>query len=670
MMIPLSVLGIKDEMIKKYQSKKIKDLEDLITYLPRRYDDLTAPKTVDQLVNGEFAAIYGIVTHVKETPKMISFNCKDVNQQWFSVTFFGKPGGFYYKRKELPVGTWFLFGGKVKFSPDGRFISIVSPEYAEKNWQEATKIYPIYKKIHKDISKEALKEHIQKALTIHDMNDYLEPELFYRWSQETLPGFEYPLLPRANAFRWVHAPRTLQEMEQAQYRLAFDELFRLAYQLHQDGQLSEEAVHIDLVHLEESRAFIKSLPFKLTPGQFEVLQQMVATIKQGRLLQALVQGDVGCGKTMVAIIMMLTIVENGYQAALMAPTNVLAVQHSLEIKKMLEGWGYPVVLLNGDMKAKEKKEALAKIKSGEARFVVGTHALLSDKVEFENLGLVIIDEEHRFGVKQREVLKARGSNLNFISMTATPIPRTLASSLYNKNIQTFSIKSLPAGRQPIQTYWIQEKEQMIEHMLQEIQKGRQAYIICPFVEKNEKMKDIMGIEECQKWIETDPRMKHLRVGFVHGKSDIATIVDAFKNKELDVLIATTVIEVGVNVPNATIITILNAERFGLAQLHQLRGRVGRGSFASYCYLQSANPTPDGQKKLQAMTESTDGFYLSQVDLSLRGAGNLVGDSQSGFEKSFMLLMKYPQLFEIIQREIEEIFNDEERLAHYKRLFKE
>lgn len=669
-MIPLSVLGLKEEVVKKYQSKKIEDLDDLIKYLPRRYDDLSQPKFVHELREGEFAAIYGVIVGVKETPKAILFNCKDLNGQWFSVSFFGKPGSFYYKRKQMPVGTWFLFGGKVRFSPDGRFVSLTSPPYVKRECQEAAKIYPVYKKIHKDITKEQLAVDIQKALTIHDMTDYLEPELFHRWSQGLLPGFEYPLIPRAFAFRGVHNPQNLIEMEQAQYRLAFDELFRLAYQLHQEGQIKEEAVRIDLAHLEESRAFIKSLPFKLTPGQFEVLQQMVATIKQGQLLQALVQGDVGCGKTMVAIIMMLTIVENGFQAALMAPTNVLALQHSLEIKKMLQDWGYEVVLLSGDMKAKEKKVALEKIKSGEARFVVGTHALLSDKVEFQNLGLVIVDEEHRFGVKQREALKERGGNLNFISMTATPIPRTLASSLYNKNIQTFSIKSLPVGRQPIKTYWIQEKDQMIDHMLHEINQGRQAYIICPFIEKNEKMEDIMGIEECEKWIKNDPRMKHLRVGFVHGKSDIASIVDSFKQKELDVLIATTVIEVGVNVPNATIITILNADRFGLAQLHQLRGRVGRGSFASYCYLQATNPTPDGQKKLQAMTESTDGFYLSQVDLSLRGAGNLVGDNQSGFEPSFMLLMKYPQLFEVIQQEMEEIFNNPKRLQHYQRLFKE
>lgn len=669
-MIPIQILALPERKEKALKNKEIQTLDDLLMYLPRRYDDLSCPKTVDQIVDGEFAAMFGLIVKVNEYEKAIAFTCKDVKGQFFRVSFFGNKKMFFFRKKSMPIGTWFLFGGKFKRDPERGWVSVVSPPYVEQNKEGVARIIPVYKKIHKDISHDDLKQSIQKALSIHDIGDFLEPELFHRWSTGLLPGFDYPLIRRSKAFRDVHSPTTLAEMEQGKYRLAFDELFKLSFQLHCETPTQEMGAPVELTSLEQSRNFMRNLPFKLTPGQKEVLRDMVATIQAKEPLQALVQGDVGCGKTMVAIIMMLTAVENGYQAALMAPTNVLALQHSLEIKKTLGDLGYNVVLLSGEMKAKEKREAMKQIQSGDAHFVVGTHALLSEKVQFHKLGMVVLDEEHRFGVRQREVLKEKimAAGINFISMTATPIPRTLASSLYNNNIKTFSIKSLPAGRQPIVTTWVQDREAFIEPMLQELQKGRQAYLICPLIEDNEKLEGVMGIEECEKWIKSDPRTAHLRIGFVHGKCDVADIVGKFKAQELDLLIATTVIEVGVNVPNATFIGILNADRFGIAQLHQLRGRVGRGSFASCCYLQAENPTENGARKLQAMTESTDGFYLSQVDLQMRGAGNLVGESQSGFENTFMLLLKYPQLFEAIQAEMTAIFNNPTRLVHYQTLF--
>lgn len=668
--IPMQILALPERKEKAFKTKGISTLDELLMYLPRRYDDLSQPKTVNQIIDGEFASMFGMVVKVSEYEKVITFTCKDTLGQFFRVSFFGNRKMFYFRKQMLRVGTWFLFGGKFKRDPERGWVSIISPPYVELNKDGVARIVPVYKKIHKDVSHDDLNQSIQKALSIHDIGDFLEPELFHRWSTGLLPGFEYPLIHRSKAFRSVHSPTSLAEMEQGKYRLAFDELFKLSFQLHNETPSQPKGEPVVLSSLEHSRNFIRNLPFQLTPGQHEVLRDMVATIKANEPLQALVQGDVGCGKTMVAIIMMLTAVENGYQSALMAPTNVLALQHSLEIQKTLGDLGYEVVLLSGDMKAKDKREAIKKIQSGEANFVVGTHALLSEKVQFHNLGMVVLDEEHRFGVRQREVLKEKvmAAGINFISMTATPIPRTLASSLYNNNIKTFSIKSLPAGRQPIVTTWVQDREAFIEPMLAELQKGRQAYLICPLIEDNEKLEGVMGIEECENWLRSDPRTQHLRVGFVHGKCDVAEIVGQFKNQELDLLIATTVIEVGVNVPNATFIGILNADRFGIAQLHQLRGRVGRGSHASCCYLQAENPTPVGARKLQAMTESTDGFYLSQVDLQMRGAGNLVGDTQSGFENTFMLLLKYPQLFEAIQEEMTEIFKTPERLIHYQTLF--
>ena len=676
MSLPLNALGMSEKKQTAFKNKGFKTGEDLIAYLPRRYDDLSKVVTIDQVQHKEFHAVIGMVLKAKEGNSngrgYVSFTCKDQHEQLFWVTFFG-PKNEAYRR--CRVGQVYLFAGKWNVQQEPKkFVSLGNPTYVEADIQNAMKIVAVYKKVHKQISHDDFKRYLNVSLGSCEMMDYLEPELFHKWTCIDTEGFEFPLMLKSQAYRSVHHPQTLEQAVQAQYRLAFDELFKLSYILNSRSGKKPRGLAITLPKLDQSRQLIKNLPFKLTEGQFEVLRDMMQRVQSGNQLSALVQGDVGSGKTIVAIIMMICHAENNYQTMLLAPTTVLAKQHAQELEKLVTPFGYKVACLTGELKPKEKKEVMRQIEAGEVLFAVGTHALLSDKVKFKNLGLVIADEEQRFGVAQRESVQKKVDSecLNFINMTATPIPRTLACSLYDDNIQTYSIKTKPASRKPIETYHITDIEQMVDHLVHEIAQGRQAYLICPLIEENETMEKVMDIKRCQAWVESHPKLRHLRVGIATGKMKPEVMeanILAFKNKEYDLLISTTVIEVGVNVPNATIIGLLSADRFGLAQLHQLRGRVGRGEFQSYCYLVSDGYTEDGLKKLQAMCQSTDGFYLSEVDLKLRGAGDLVGESQTGFENTFMLLLKYPALFDKIQKEMAQIFLDEKRLKHYRSFFK-
>lgn len=676
MALPLSALGITDKKQAAFKKKGFDTGEDLITHLPRRYDDLSKVVTIDEVQHKEFHAVVGVVLRAKEGNSngrgYVSFTCKDQKEQMFWVTFFG-PKNEAYRR--CRVGQMYLFAGKWSVQQEPKkFVSLGTPTYVEGDIQNAMRIVAVYPKVHKLISHEDFKRYLNISLNSCDMMDYLEPELFHRWTTTDTEGFEFPLMLKSQAYRSVHHPQTLEQAVQAQYRLAFDELFKLSYILNSRSGKKVRGMAITLPKLDQSRQLIRNLPFKLTEGQFEVLRDMMQRVQSGNQLSALVQGDVGSGKTIVAIIMMICHAENGYQGMLLAPTTVLAKQHAQELEKLVSPFGYKVACLTGELKPKEKKEVMRQIETGEALFAVGTHALLSDKVKFKNLGLVIADEEQRFGVAQRESVQKKVDSecLNFINMTATPIPRTLACSLYDDNIQTYSIKTKPASRKPIETYHINDEEQMVDHLVHEIAQGRQAYLICPLIEENDKMENVMDIKRCQKWVASHPKLRHLRVAVVTGKmkgDEMESTIMAFKNKEYDLLISTTVIEVGVNVPNATIIGLMSADRFGLAQLHQLRGRVGRGEFQSYCYLVSNSYTEDGLRKLQAMCQSTDGFYLSEVDLKLRGAGDLIGESQTGFENTFLLLLKYPALFDKIQKEMALIFLDERRLNHYRSFLK-
>lgn len=660
-MYPINRLGLAKQKENQFKTKGIETLEELVDYLPRLYHDLSEPKTTDELSDGVFEAVIGTPQVGKEGTNYMSFTCKDTKGHPFYVTFFGNKS---FIKKQCPIGKTLLFAGrwKVSWNYGRRLVSIGNPPYCTPHIKETARIHPVYRKLHPQMSKDYLAECIQSALLTLDKFDYLERDLQVKWK----------VLSAHKAYRMVHLPTELEQLEPAHERLALDKLFHFAYEWHRLEPVVDKSTDILFPNLKETQDFMKALPFKLTKGQHTVLKNMMAGIQKGEKLKTLVQGDVGSGKTLVATIMLMVAAKNDYQAALLVPTQVLASQHAKEIKQWLEPYGLTVGYLSAELKGKERKALLKDIEDGAVDIVVGTHALLSDKVKFKQLGLVVVDEEHRFGVRQREKLQEQQSKgIHYLSMSATPIPRTLATTMYGDSMNVEIIDTLPAGRKPIQTQWLNTEEVSYDGLIRELKQGHQGYIICPLVVETASLDGVTSVEDVQKQLAAHPELSRYRFEVLHGKmsaEEVESVLWRFKAHEIDILIATTVVEVGVNVPNATHITILNADRFGLAQLHQLRGRVGRGSDASYCDLVSVNQTPQGAAKLKAMTDSTDGFYLSRVDLELRGAGNLIGDSQNGFESTFLLLLKYPELYEKIKAEMKDIYASPTRLAYYDRHF--
>jgi ATP-dependent DNA helicase RecG len=454
--------------------------------------------------------------------------------------------------------------------------------------------------------------------------------------KETLPErviADVKLPSLSESIRKIHFPDDLKSSELAKTRLAFDELFYLELML---------ALRKKRIHREEGIAFqkpgdlvrrlLKMLPFQLTDAQKKVLREISADMMSNVSMHRLLQGDVGSGKTIVALVAMLMAVESGYQSALMAPTEILAEQHFITIHQMLESLGVKVAQLTSSVTGAERESVLQKIKSGEAQVVIGTHALIQEKVEFYKLGLVVIDEQHRFGVMQRAKLKRKGLSPDVLVMTATPIPRSLALTAYG-DLDVSVIDTLPPGRKPIKTSIFTEssKSQMYEFLEGELKQGHLAYIVYPLVEESEKA-DLKAATESYKFLKEEI-FPHRRLALLHGRiksKEREKIMQAFRNRDYDILVATTVIEVGVDVPNATVMVIEHAERFGLSQLHQLRGRIGRGADQSFCLL-VANPplSQEAEKRLKAMAATNDGFKISEMDLKLRGPGEFFGTRQHG-----------------------------------------
>jgi ATP-dependent DNA helicase RecG len=441
------------------------------------------------------------------------------------------------------------------------------------------------------------------------------------------------LMPVQEALRQYHWPESMAAMEAARRRLVFEELFLLQVALavrrkHETLDIPGIAFEVGRDHADRFEA---RLPFRFTGAQRKVLDEILADMRLPRPMNRLVQGDVGSGKTVVAAAAMAAAAEAGYQAAVMAPTEILAEQHARSLGALLGPMGFPVELLKGGMSAKEKREARERLASGETRIAVGTHALIQESMAFENLGLVVIDEQHRFGVMQRAALKGKGVGPDVLVMTATPIPRTLALVVYG-DLDVSVINELPPGRKPITTHWKRPEQRNAVYAGVEkvLAQGRQAYVVTPLVEESDKLQSQAATqmeEELQRVV-----FPHRRVGLLHGQMASAekdAVMTAFRNGDIDILVATTVIEVGVDVANATCMVIEDAERFGLSQLHQLRGRVGRGSERSFCVL-IANPTTAvGEDRLNVMTSSSDGFVIAEEDLRLRGPGEFYGTRQSG-----------------------------------------
>ena len=614
---PLSVLpGVGPKSAEKFAKLGIETLQDLLLYFPFRYEDFQSKQVLD-LEDGEKAVVSGVVA----TPANVQYYGFKRNRLRFSikqgevilaVNFFNQP----YLADKVEVGANIAVFGKwdkVKASLTGmKLLAQVEDD-----------LQPVYR-VAQGISQTSL---IKLIKTAFDQGLDLLIE-------ENLPQVlleRYHLLSRAESVRAMHFPKDLAEYKQALRRVKFEELFYFQMQL-QVLKMETKDVSNGLVldwreeQLQEKKS---QLPFPLTGAQERTLAEILSDLKSPAHMNRLLQGDVGSGKTVVAGLAMYAVHTAGYQSALMVPTEILAEQHFESLSQLFPD--LKLALLTGSMKAAERKETLSAIELGQVDMVIGTHALIQDGVQYHRLGLVIVDEQHRFGVAQRRILREKGDNPDVLMMTATPIPRTLAITAFG-DMDVSIIDQMPAGRKPIITRWVKHEqlEVVLDWIKKELVKGAQVYFISPLIEESEALdlKNAIDLEEeLQAYFGGDAR-----VSLLHGKmksDEKEAIMQAFKNKEVDILVSTTVIEVGVNVPNATIMVIMDADRFGLSQLHQLRGRVGRGDKQSYAILVANPKTESGKKRMKIMTETTDGFVLAEEDLKMRGSGEIFGTRQSG-----------------------------------------
>lgn len=616
---PVTMLaGVGGKRAESLASLGIHTIEDLLTYYPFRYEDIQE-RNLNEILDQEKVTIKGLVV---SPPVMSRFGYKKNRLQFrmmqdhavFNVSFFNQP----YLKEKIILSEEIAVYGKW----DAKRKSLNGMKILGS--QSADDFSPIYH-VNKSIRQTTLVDLIRRGF-----------EEYGTLIEENLPVSlvdKYRLLDRSTAVKSMHFPKNHEENHQAKRRVVFEEFFLFQMRL-QGLKKSEKAESngIEILYdIQKLKHFIQTLPFELTNAQKRVTNEICRDLRSPYHMQRLLQGDVGSGKTIVAAIALYATVTAGFQGALMVPTEILAQQHMDSLLNLFDPQEVRIALLTGSTKAKERRDLLVLLEQGEIDILVGTHALIQEGVEFQNLGLVITDEQHRFGVNQRKVLREKGWRPDVLFMTATPIPRTLAITAYGE-MDVSMIDELPAGRIPIETRWVRTPQlnNVLEWTGKELAKGHQMYVICPLIEESEALDVKNAVEIYEKL--SALFAPQFEVGLLHGKmknQEKETIMEAFKENKLQILVSTTVIEVGVNVPNATVMLIMDADRFGLAQLHQLRGRVGRGSDASYCVL-VANPKNElGVERMKIMTETNNGFVLSEKDLELRGPGEVFGFRQSG-----------------------------------------
>ena len=614
------------KQLSNLKSLGINTIYDLIYYFPRAYDDRTNIKKIGELKFNEYVVLKASVMSavnltVRSGKKIVKAMVSD-GTGIMEILWFGMP----YIKKSLKIGEEYLFIGQIKKSA---VFQLINPEYKLFSGQQKVsenEILPIYSS-NKNITQNNLRKLVEKFIAN-----------FLNYFEENIPDKlikEYKIMERKSAIKNIHYPVSMKEIEEAKRRFAIEELLILELGILKNRFIIENSNSKNYEvegKKEKVRDFLSQLTFNLTNAQKKVIKEIYDEISNGKIVNRLIQGDVGSGKTVVAMVMLIYMAENAYQGALMAPTEILANQHYLGIKERLEKIGLRVELLTSSIKGKKKNEILEGIASGEIDIVIGTHSLIEDDVVFKKLGLIVIDEQHRFGVNQRNKLREKGFLGNLLVMSATPIPRSLALSIYG-DLDLSIIDELPPGRTPIKTKWIandEDLEKMYNFIYKKVNDGNQAYFVAPLIETSDKMalKSVDKVSE-----EIEQKFSNKKIGIIHGKmkaKEKDEVMLKFKNKEYDILIATTVIEVGIDVPASTIMTIYNAERFGLSALHQLRGRVGRGSKQSYCFLISNSITENSKQRLSIMEETEDGFRIAEEDLKLRNSGEIFGLRQSGF----------------------------------------
>lgn len=636
--------------INQLAAKGIFCVEDLLRYIPRGYYDYRTPGDLRNARNKQRIALRAKVISADckkgAKRKYVYALCEDLaSHENFFVNWFNP---YVLNNVRRLVDFEVVVGGIITVDEYGK--KITNPDVFTNNTSAGFSIKPIYSKI-KGMSDEYFHELLDASIGQYNAPDGLsDREREY-----------FNLIDEQKMISCIHKPRNPQDVTAAHKRLVYETLYPLAYEMVKEEKLSEKKSLFVPRKLKVFNQIVKNLPYELTEDQRKVIINFVDRAREEKRVNALIQGDVGCGKSVVAFGLMIMMSDNGYQSVLMAPTGILAQQHYNELKSMTEAYGLKTVYLGTNLKAKERRAILEQIKTGEADFIVGTHSVISDDVEYKNLGITIVDEEHKFGVEQREKLIAKANEgVHCVSMSATPIPRSLAISLYGSSMDIWTIESMPNGRKPIRTEQVKSDNSAFAFMEQEIRNGHQCYIVCPMIEEIEGEDDADKLASVEDVIRSAQEFfdgKGINVGAVTGKmkeDEKKEIINSFVNNDIQVLIATTIIEVGVNVPNATVITIMNAERFGLAGLHQLRGRVGRGNFQSYCILRSND---NNNPRLDVMCRTNNGFEIAEEDLKLRGTGDFLGTRQSGEEKNVMLMMRQSVFYNKIREYIKNNWND-------------
>lgn len=643
-MTDIKLLKTTSRRLEILASMNITTLEDLIYQYPYRYEVIEEkyPTDEDEHLIIEATVISPVKIFFKGKMSRMSFEVEDKYLQHFQVSIFNR----HFLRQHLKLGTTITIIGKCVNH------RITASDIKIKPLQDISGIYPVYS-LKEGITQKSFRQYVKKALSLlnHEFDDFI-PEKY---------RIQHHLIRKESALYCIHFPENKKDVQEALKYLKYEEFlkFQLTMQLMKQQRTQEMGIAKDF-DVTQLQSLILSLPFALTKDQQTAIKEIVEDLKSPQMMYRFLQGDVGSGKTVVSSVALYANYLAGYQGALMAPTEILATQHYQTLSRFFENTDVRIELLTGSLSLKEKERVYQAIQSGEADIVVGTHALFQKKVVYHNLGFVITDEQHRFGVMQRKALKNKGQQVDFLIMSATPIPRTLAISMYG-DMDVSTIKTMPQGRLPVKTQYIHSSSMkpILKHLKSYLAQGGQCYVICPLVEDSENLeaKSASQIAKAmQKYFQTQ-----YNVGLLHGQmkeDEKEKVMNGFLNNTIQILVSTTVVEVGVDVKNANMMVIYNAERFGMSQLHQLRGRIGRGQEQAYCYLMSSSSSKEAIERLKYLEKSHDGFEISLYDLKLRGPGEVLGQRQSGLPTFLVAdIMKDFPILSIARKDADEIIHD-------------
>lgn len=656
---PISSLkGIGEKTAKLYEKLGVFTIADLLSDYPRAYDTFEPPVPVGNLMEDQVMAVCASLTKAPDLVRfnrmqMVSVYIRDITGS-LQIVWFNMP----YMKSNLKPGIFYVFRGRV-VRKRGRLMMEQPEVYSKEAYDElAPSMQPVYSQT-KGLGNKAIVKALRQALESRTLEREYMPS--YIRKKHQLAEINY-------AVEHIHFPEDQSQLLFARKRLVFDEFFFFLTGVRKlNERKADRTSSYVMKPSDQVKTFLNRLPYKLTQAQMRTWSEILTDLSGGLVMNRLIQGDVGSGKTIVAFLALLTAAYNGFQAALMAPTEVLARQHYESLSQMLSKQGVEIrtVLITGSMNAKEKREAYEKIRSHQTDLIIGTHALIQEKVEYDNLALVITDEQHRFGVGQRELFSDKGKDPHILVMSATPIPRTLAIILYG-DLDISVIDQLPQGRQPIKNCVVnpQWRPKAYDFIRKQVEEGRQAYVICPMVEPSELLEAENVLDYTKKLRKELP--SSITVEYLHGQmkgKEKNAVMERFASGDVQVLVSTTVIEVGVNVPNATVMMIENAERFGLAQLHQLRGRVGRGDFQSYCIMVNCSGEEGVSKRLDILNHSNDGFYIASQDLKLRGPGDIFGMRQSGdLEFKLADIFTDAPLLKSVSEEVNQLLDQDPELS--------